>query len=87
MERNSGGNLYGNFYHVVVSSIDNLGLNSQTLSITTRTGRDKVKDDILMAMYRSVDRQNQHIVNYNWQSAEAEKWLQVNLRHSFNEVT
>ena len=55
--------------------------------MTTRTGRDKVKDDILMAMYRSVDRQNQHIVNHNWQSAEAEKWLQVNLRHSFNEIT
>ena len=55
--------------------------------MTTRTGRDKVKDDILTAMYRSVDRQNQHIVKLNWQSAEAEKWLQVNLRHSFNEVT
>ena len=55
--------------------------------MTTRTGRDKVKDDILMAMYRSVDRQNEHIVKLNWQSAEAEKWLQVNLRHSFNEIT
>ena len=49
--------------------------------------RDKVKCDILMAMYGSVDRQNKHIVNNNWQSAEAEKWLQVNLRHSFNEVS
>ena len=55
--------------------------------MTTRTGRNKVKDDILMAMYRSLDRQNKHFVNCNWQSAEAEKWLQVNLRHSFNEVT
>ena len=33
MERNSGGNLYGNFYYVVVSSIDNLGWNYQTLSM------------------------------------------------------
>ena len=51
------------------------------------TDKDKVKGDILMAMYRSVDRQNKHIVNNNWQSSEAEKWLQVNLRHSFNEVS
>ena len=48
--------------------------------------RDKVKYNILMAMYRSVDRQNEHIVKGNHNSAEAEKWLQVNLRHSFNEV-
>ena len=48
--------------------------------------RDKVKYNILMAMYRSVDRQNEHMVKGNHQSAEAEKWLQVNLRHSFNEV-
>jgi hypothetical protein len=49
--------------------------------------RDKVKYNILMAMYRSVDRQNEHILNGNNQGAEAEKWLQVNLRHSFNEVS
>ena len=49
--------------------------------------KKKVKSKILLAMYRSVDRQNRHYVNHNWQSAEAEKWLQVNLRHSFNEVT
>ena len=48
--------------------------------------RDKVKCDILMAMYRSVDRQNRHILNCNLGSAEAEKWLQVNLRKSFKEV-
>ena len=47
---------------------------------------NKVKCDILMAMYKSVDRQNQHIAKGNHNSAEAEKWLQVNLRHSFNEV-
>ena len=46
-----------------------------------------VKSNILMAMYRSVDRQNLHIAKGNHQSAEAEKWLQVNLRHSFNEVS
>ena len=45
--------------------------------------RDKVKYNILMAMYKSVDRQNRHIVKGNHNSAEAEKWLQVNLRHSF----
>lgn len=48
--------------------------------------RDKVKYNILMAMYRSVDRQNLHISQGNHNSAEAEKWLQVNLRHSFSEV-
>jgi hypothetical protein len=48
--------------------------------------RDKVTYNILMAMYKSVDRQNGHVVNGNHNSAEAEKWLQVNLRHSFNEV-
>ena len=47
----------------------------------------KIKSDILMAMYRSLDRQNKHIVNGNHNGAEAEKWLQVNLRHSFSEVS
>ena len=46
-----------------------------------------VKEKILKAMYESVDRMNLHITKGNHQSAEAEKWLQVNLRHSFNEVT
>ena len=46
-----------------------------------------IKEKILLAMYRSVDRQNLHIANANHQSAEAEKWLQVNLRHNFNEVS
>ena len=49
--------------------------------------RDKVKYKILMAMYKSVDRQNSHIALGNHNSAEAEKWLQVNLRHNFNEVS
>jgi hypothetical protein len=49
--------------------------------------RDKVKYNILMAMYKSVNRQNLHIAKGNHQSAEAEKWLQVNLRHSFTEVS
>ena len=48
--------------------------------------KDKISYNILMAMYKSVDRQNQHIVKGNHNSAEAEKWLQVNLRHSFNEI-
>jgi hypothetical protein len=46
----------------------------------------EVKYDILMAMYKSVDRQNLHIAQGNHDSAEAEKWLQVNLRHNFNEI-
>jgi len=45
-----------------------------------------VKKEILLAMYRSVDRQNLHIAKGNHDSAEAEKWLQVNLRHNFNEL-
>ena len=49
--------------------------------------RDKVKYNILMAMYKSVDRQNLHIAQGNGNSAEAEKWLQVNLRHNFNEIS
>ena len=49
--------------------------------------RDKVKYNILMAMYKSVDRQNLHITQGNDNSAEAEKWLQVNLRHNFNEIS
>ena len=48
--------------------------------------RDKINYIILMAMYKSVDRQNMHIALGNHNSAEAEKWLQVNLRHNFNEV-
>jgi hypothetical protein len=46
-----------------------------------------IKEKILLAMYKSVDRQNLHIANGNHQSAESEKWLQVNLRHNFNEVS
>ena len=49
--------------------------------------KKKVKSKILLAMYRSVDRQNLHLTKGNHQSAEAEKWLQVNLRHSFNEIS
>ena len=49
-------------------------------------GKNKIKKDILMAMYKSVDRQNAHIALGNHNSAEAEKWLQVNLRHNFNEI-
>jgi hypothetical protein len=48
--------------------------------------RTTIREEILMAMYKSVDRQNLHIAKGNNQSAEAEKWLQVNLRHNFNEV-
>jgi|TARA_B110000263_G_C14965805_1_gene354746 hypothetical protein len=49
--------------------------------------KQKVKCDLLAAMYKSVDRQNLHISKGNHASAEAEKWLQVNLRHNFNEIS
>ena len=48
---------------------------------------DHVKRGLLLAMYKSVDRQNLHIAHGNHNSAEAEKWLQVNLRHNFNEIS
>lgn len=41
---------------------------------------------LLLAMYRSVDRQNLHVAQGNHEGASAEKWLQVNLRHNFNEI-
>ena len=47
----------------------------------------KEKEKILLTMYRSVDRQNLHISKGNHAAAEAEKWLQVNLRHNFNELS
>jgi|TARA_B110001454_G_scaffold148723_1_gene138143 hypothetical protein len=46
-----------------------------------------VKEKILKAMYESVDRMNLHISKGNHQSAEAEKWLQANLRHNFTYAT
>ena len=50
-------------------------------------GEPTQKQRLLLAMYRSVDRQNLHTAKGNHQAAEAEKWLQVNLRHKFNEVS
>ena len=38
-------------------------------------------------MYKSVERQNEHVLNGNHLGSEAEKWLQVNLRRNFNEVS
>ena len=49
--------------------------------------KKKVKSKILLAMYRSVDRQNLHLTKGNHQAVEAEKWLQVNLRRNFVEVS
>ncbi len=46
----------------------------------------KEKEKILLTMYRSVDRQNLHVSKGNHEAAEAEKWLQVNLRYNFNEL-
>ena len=44
------------------------------------------KKKILLAMYRSVDRMNLHAAKGYHDGAEAERWLQVNLRHNFNEL-
>ena len=46
-----------------------------------------VRNDILLTMYKSVERQNQHVALGNHNGAEAEKWLQVNLRHNFNDIS
>jgi len=41
------------------------------------------KIDTLLAMYRSLDRMNQHILNNNNSGAESEAYLQKNLRKDF----
>jgi len=43
------------------------------------------KQKLLLAIYRSVDRQNLYVAKGNHEAAKAEKWLQANLRHNFNE--
>ena len=42
----------------------------------------KTKTDILMAMYRSVDRMNEHFRNGNDHGISSERWLQRNLRNN-----
>ena len=44
---------------------------------------EKLKAEILEAMYRIVDRMNRHIVEGSLDSATSEQRLQVNLRKNF----
>jgi hypothetical protein len=45
------------------------------------------KAEFLEAMYASVDRMNQHLVEGNTQSAEAERHLQMDLRKNFESLS
>ena len=51
-----------------------------------KSARQKVKEDLLMAMYRSVDRQNEHYANGNTSGVVAERFYQENLRKNFEEI-
>jgi len=44
---------------------------------------EKLKAEILEAMYRSVDRMNRHIIERSLDSATSEQRLQANLRKNF----
>ena len=48
--------------------------------------KQKVKSDILLAMYRSVDRSNNHWLSGNNAGVIAERFYQVNLRKNFTEL-
>jgi len=50
------------------------------------TVEDRTKAKILLAMYRSVDRMNSHIVEGSLGSTAAEQHLQINLRKNFEEL-
>ena len=47
---------------------------------------DHVKRETLMAMYRSVDRMNQAVVDGNTEVYQSEVGLQQNLRSNFEEL-
>ena len=48
-----------------------------------KSAKQKVKEDILLTMYRSVDRSNKHWVKGNNSGVIAEKFYQMNLRKNF----
>lgn len=48
---------------------------------------DHAKAETLQAMYRSLDRMNNHIVRGNLGAATSEKHLQMNLRSNFEELS
>lgn len=47
---------------------------------------DYVKQEELLAMYRSVDRMNHHMVDGNSDSAFGEQHLQQNIRQKFRDL-
>ena len=54
--------------------------------MTNKNAKQKVKEDILLAMYGSVDRSNKHWVSGNNSGVIAEKFYQQNLRNNFDEL-
>ena len=51
-----------------------------------KNSNQKVKEDILLAMYRSITRANKHWVNGNNAGGIAERFYQQNLRNNFDEL-
>ena len=47
---------------------------------------NKEKNKLLLAMYRSVERMNEHYLKGNSHGAMSEGGLQTNLRHNFNSL-
>lgn len=48
---------------------------------------DYAKQETLLAMYRSVDRMNAHVVNGNTDGVISEQHLQKNFRSNFEELS
>ena len=57
------------------------------MEIANKSAKQKTKENLLMAMYRSVDRSNRHWKNGNIGGVIAEKFFQKNLRNNFEEVS
>ena len=51
-----------------------------------KNSKQKIREDILLAMYRSIGRANKHWVSGNNSGVIAEKFYQQNLRNNFNEL-
>ena len=58
----------------------NLGANKKIMEQVNKSAKQKVREDTLMAMYRSVDRMNTHWASGNNAGVIAEKFYQENLR-------
>ena len=57
-----------------------------TGQMKNKNSKQKVKEDILLAMYRSITRANKHWVNGNNAGVIAERFYQQNLRNNFDEL-